>query len=195
MNLLWKKDIPGAQKILIGTFMLWMLGALVPIFFRSFVPTQQWQKMAWGISLLLTAVSAIWLRALYRKNLWRPSGPWLTYGPFKRLIMAPLCMAFFVVVVWLNVAVTLPLGYTSLVHAKVTRSATVEKKRGSGRSCKHQIEIPDMRYLFFEFCVNADNFDTLPKGPVPAELSIRRSYFGDHIHALRLNAAAQSAAP
>lgn len=163
--------------------------------FSQFCPYAAVAKDSVGISLLLTAVSAIWLRVLYSKNLWRPSGPWLTYGPFKRLLMAPLCMAFFVVVVWLNVAVTLPLGYTSLVHAKVTRSTTVEKKRGSGRSCKHQIEIPDVRYLFFEFCVNADNFDTLPKGPLPAQLSIRRSFFGDHIHALRLSAAAQSAAP
>lgn len=195
MNLLWKKDIPRAQKVLISTFMLVMLGALVPILFRSFVPTGQWQTMAWWVSLLLTAASAVWLRVLYRKNLWRPSGPWLTYGPLKRWLMAPLCMAFFVVMLWLDLAVTLPLAYTSLVHTEVTRSTTVEKKRGSGRSCKHQIQIAEVRYLFFEFCVDADSFDTLPDGPVPAELSIRRSFFGEHIHALRLSTAAQNAAP
>lgn len=187
MPLLWDKNLPRARKWLISLFLLAMLGALAPIFWRGFVPAVSWQKTALLLSLVLTLAGAAWLWHLYRQGLWRPEGPWLTYGPLKRLLMAPLCLAFMVLILWMDIAITLPMAYTQLVHEQVSRPATVQKKRGSGRSCRHQLKIAQVRFIFFEFCLDQESFDALPDGPLPAQLSIRRSVFGEKIEALQLS--------
>ena len=188
MSAFWKSDTPSAQKWMIVIFLLVLLGALVPMFSRSFVPTSQWQMLALYLSLLLTAAGCFWLWRLYRQNLWRPAGPWLTYGPVKRALMTPLCLAFFVGVLWLDMAGTLPMLYTSAFGAETTELANAEKKRGTGRyACKHQLKVPSINYIFFEFCVDEDAFDRLPDGPLPARLSASQSYFGSRIHTIELS--------
>lgn len=187
MPQLWKKDLPPARKWLISLFLLVMLGALVPVFHRSFIPTVSWQKTALVLSVLLTLATMAWLWSLHRQGLWRPEGPWLTYGPLKRLLMTPLCLAFVILMLWLDIAITLPVAYTQLVHEQATRSATVQKKRGTGRrSCRHQLEITQQRFIFFEFCLDKESFEALPDGALPAQLAVRRSIFGEEVDALHL---------
>lgn len=184
----WKSDTPRQQKWLIAIFLLILLAALVPMFSRSFVPSKPWQMQALYLSLLLTAAGGIWLWRLYRKKLWRPAGPWLTYGPVKQALMVPLCLAFFVGVLWLDIASTLPMIYTSAFGQERSAQASVEKKRGSGRyACHYQLKVPSIHYIFFEFCVNEEAFDRLPEGPLPARLSASESYFGSKIHTIELN--------
>ena len=188
MSALWKPNTPPQQKWLIAIFLLVLLGALVPMFSRSFVPSASWQLNALYLSLLLTAAGGFWLWRLYRQGLWQPAGPWLDYGPVKRALMTPLCLAFFVGVLWLDMAGTLPMLYTSAFGTEHTEAASAEKKRGSGRyACRHQLKVPTIHYLFFEFCIDEDAFDRLPDGPLPAQLSARQSYFGAKIHTIELS--------
>lgn len=189
MKGLWKTDTPRPQKWLITIFLLLMLGALVPIFSRSFVPSSHWQLQALYLSLLLTAAGGAWLWWLYRQQLWSPAGPWLTYGPIKRALMLPLCIAFFTGIVWLNVAATWPSFYTALFGQEVTQASSAAKKRGTGRyACDHQLKVPSISYLFFEFCIHEAAFDKLPEGPLPAQLQSTQSYFGAKIHTIELSA-------
>lgn len=188
MSAFWKPNTPTPQKWLITLFLLVILGALVPMFSRSFVPSAAWQMQALYLSVLLTAAGGLWLWRLHRQKLWSPAGPWLDYGPIKRALMAPLCVAFFVGMLWLDIAGTLPMLYTSAFGVEHTEAASAEKKRGSGRrSCSYQLKVPSINYLFFEFCIDEEDFNRLPEGPLPARLSARQSYFGAKIHTIELS--------
>ena len=68
MKGLWKADASSAQKWLVIIFMLVLLGALVPMFSRGFVPSNDWQAIALHLSLALTALGLIWLRILYKRG-------------------------------------------------------------------------------------------------------------------------------
>lgn len=188
MSAFWKPNTPTPQKWLITLFLLVILGALVPMFSRSFVPSAAWQMQALYLSVLLTAAGGLWLWRLHRQKLWSPAGPWLDYGPIKRALMVPLCVAFFVGMLWLDIAGTLPMLYTSAFGVEHTEAASAEKKRGSGRrSCSYQLKVPSINYLFFEFCIDEEDFNRLPEGPLPARLSARQSYFGAKIHTIELS--------
>lgn len=188
MSAFWKPNTPTPQKWLITLFLLVILGALVPMFSRSFVPSAAWQMQALYLSVLLTAAGGLWLWRLHRQKLWSPAGPWLDYGPIKRALMAPLCVAFFVGMLWLDIAGTLPMLYTLAFGVEHTEAASAEKKRGSGRrSCSYQLKVPSINYLFFEFCIDEEDFNRLPEGPLPARLSARQSYFGAKIHTIELS--------
>ena len=188
MSAFWKSDTPAQQKWLIVIFLLVILGALVPMFSRSFVPSAAWQLQALYLSVLLTVAGSLWLWRLYRQQLWRPAGPWLSYGPVKRALMTPLCLAFFIGMLWLDIAGTLPMLYTTAFGVEHTEAASAEKKRGSGRrSCSYQLKVPSINYLFFEFCIDEEDFNRLPEGPLPAQLSAQQSYFGARIHTIELS--------
>lgn len=183
----FNKGSSRAQKYLISVFLLVIIGAAVPMFFRSFVPTPDWQEIALYISLLLSAAAGIWLRILHSRGLWRPAGPWLTYGPLKRWLMAPLCLAFFICLLWLDIAATVPMLYTAAAGDEISRPAAAEKKRGSGRkACRYQLKISEVKYILFEFCIDEDSFNRLPEGPLSARISARKSYFGEKIHTLNI---------
>lgn len=189
MNLFWKPNTSTPQKWLISIFLLVLIGALTPIIWRSFVPAKHWQLQSLCAALLLATAGGLWLRQLYRRKLWRPAGPWMEYTPIKRGLMATLCSCFFVFMLWLNLVATLPMAYTHMVGNEVTLTGTAEKKRGSGRNaCRHQLKLPDIHYILFEFCLNEEVFDDLPNGPLPSRISARQSYFGRDIHTIELAA-------
>lgn len=187
MNGLWSPTTSRSQKWLVSLFLLFMLGALPPMFWRSFVPSDAWQLRALYLSVCLTGAGLLWLRRSYKSGQWKPAGPWLDYGPVKRMLMAPLCVAFVILIVWLNLAVSWPMAYTHWMGSESSLESMAEKKQGSGRrSCSHQLKLQDMDYLFFEFCVAEDGFERLPEQPMPALLSVRQSYFGMRVESVRL---------
>ncbi|MDR0212949.1 MAG: hypothetical protein LBJ15_02975 [Comamonas sp.] len=187
MKGLWNPDASVAQKWLIGIFLSVMLGAMVPIFSRGFIPSDVWQLQALYISLALTALGLVWLRVLYKRGQWKPAGPWQDYGPLKRLLMIPLCLGFWLLVLWLNLAATLPKAYNQVFATEVQTVSSATKKRSSGRySCHYQLKLPEVRYMFFEFCIDEQAFDQLPDGPMPARLTARQSYFGRSIDSIAL---------
>ena len=189
MKGLWKADASSAQKWLVIIFMLVLLGALVPMFSRGFVPSNDWQAIALYLSLALTALGLIWLRILYKRGQWKPAGPWEDYGPIKRVLMIPLCLGFWLLVLWLNLAGTLPKAYTAVMGTEVVSESNVVKKRSSGRySCHHQLKLPEVRYMFFEFCIDEGAFDRLPDDVMPARISAQQSYFGRSIYSISLAA-------
>ena len=189
INGLWQNGTPNHQKWLISVFLLCLLGALAPIFWRGFIPAPHWRITATYLALLLIAVSCMLLRALYRRGLWRPVGPWLTYSPLKRWLMAPLCLAFFFGVLWLNISSSLPMAYTVLLGQDSSRTAMVEKKRGSGKSCPYQFKIEGVGYLFFEFCIDRESFEQYPAGSLSALLNVRQSFFGEFVQSMQINTA------
>lgn len=187
MNRLWPKDTSRPQKWLVWMMLLILIGALVPMLQRSFVPSPAWQVPAAYLSGLLMAGLCAWLRHLHRRGLWQPGEPWPSYGPIKRILMPPLMLAMAFFILWLNIAATLPMAYTAWLGQDSTRLATVEKKRGTGRySCRSQLKVQEIRYPFFEFCIDSEDFEALPSGPMPAMLEIRQSRFGERIAALRM---------
>lgn len=187
MKGLWNPDASSAQKWLVGVFLTVMLGALVPMFSRGFVPSDTWQLQALYLSLALTALGLIWLRVLYKRGQWKPAGPWQDYGPLKRLLMIPLCLGFWLLVLWLNLAATLPKTYNLVFATEVQTESSATKKRSSGRySCHYQLKLAEVRYMFFEFCIDEQAFDRLPDGPMPARLTARQSYFGRSIDSIAL---------
>ncbi|WP_370678866.1 hypothetical protein [Comamonas sp. GB3 AK4-5] len=187
MNALCAPDASRQQRWLACGFLLLMLGALAPILVRSFVPATGWQRMALVLSLVLAAATGLLLRRWHRLGLWRPGGPWLHYSPRKRCLMLPLCVAFTVFILWLNLALTLPMAYTRWLGQEVQQSTTAHKKRGSSRrACSHQLRLTHVDYWLFEFCVDRSDFDALPDGPLPVDLQGRRSMLGTWVRAVQL---------
>ena len=187
MKGLWSADTSTPQKWLICIFMLVLIGALVPMFSRGFVPSEAWQLQALYLSLVLTALAMLWLRVLYRRGQWKPAGPWLDYGPLKRMLMIPLCLAFWLFVLWLNLTGTLPKAYNAVMGVEAQTQSSAVKKRSSGKySCHYQLKLPEVHYLFFEFCIDEQTFEQLPNGPMPARITARQSYFGDSIDSIGL---------
>lgn len=186
---LWKADASRGQKWLIVMLLVVLLGAMVPILgHRGFVPATAWQQWSLYGALALTALAGWWLRHLYLLGQWRPEGPWVDAGPFKRVGLLIATLLFFVFVLWINLAQTLPMLYTRWWGQEGYQQAVVETKRSSGRhSCRHQFEVHGMRYIFFEFCISQEAFEGLPSTPMKARLQVRSSYFGQDIHGLRLH--------
>ncbi|MFD2755648.1 hypothetical protein [Comamonas terrae] len=184
-----KPKMSRRQKWLACAFLLAMLGAVVPVMVnRSFVPSASWQARALYLSIALLAISGVLLRNWHRRGLWQPGPPWPAYGPVRRGMMLLLCLGFMLFIFWLNLAATLPMAYTAVLGKREVREAMVEAKRGSGRrSCAHQLKVQGVNYLFFEFCIDADDYDALPSGPLPARLLVRQSYFGELIGSLHLS--------
>ena len=188
MNPLWPPETSRAQKWMVSIFVLVSLGTVPPILSRSFVPSSQWQFHAFDIALSITAAGCAWLWWLYFRKQWRPAGPWQTYSPIKRLLIAPMCVAYFIFALWVNVVTTFPLLYTAAFGTEAVQPASASKARGTGRySCHYQLKVPDIKYVLFEFCIDEDAFDAAPKGLYPAELSVRQSYFGYQVHTIMLN--------
>lgn len=186
MDLFWKKDAPRHQKWLVSMMLVVVLPALAPMFWRGFVPAPHWQNTAWYLAAIGTLVLVVVLWNLHRHGLWKPVGFWSTASPVKRWLMAPLCLMFFAFILWLDIAATLPMAYTKMAGEPAQRMTLVEKKRSSGRrSCHYQLKVKDIKYLFFEFCVNEEYFDTLPDGPIPVLLQSRRTIFGEDVESLR----------
>lgn len=175
------------QRWLISCFLLLMLGALAPMLWRSFVPDPNWQRTALALAVALSAAIGLLLRRWWRLGLWRPGGPWLHYSVLKRCLMAPLCAAFIVFVLWLNLAMSLPMAYTSLLGQEAQQATTAHKHRGSGRrSCDYQLRLADIDYWLFEFCLEQNDFDALPDGPLPMRLRGNRSALGTWVNTLQL---------
>lgn len=191
---LWAPGTPTRQRWLIGVFLLAMLSALIPIFSRSFVPASGWSRTALLLAVLCTSAACGLLWYWFRLGLWTPAGPWLSYSPVKRWTLAPLCVGFFLLVLWLDLAMTAPMLLTRWTGEEASHSTQVQKKRGSGRrSCHHQLQLADTRFWLFEFCVDSDAFDQLPEGPLPATVLSRRTALGDYVYAVRLHTPEPSA--
>lgn len=191
---LWATGAPSRQKWLISVFLLVLLGALVPIFSRSFVPAPGWSRTALLLAVLCTVSACGLLWHWFRRGLWAPAGPWPSYSPLQRWTMAPLCVGFFLFVLWLDLAMTAPMLLTRWMGEEASRSTLVQKKRGSGRrSCPHQLQLADTRFWLFEFCVDSDAFDQLPEGRWPATVDSRRTGMGEYIHTVRLSVPQQPA--
>lgn len=191
---LWSAQTSHYQRGLVVVFMAVLLGALVPMLSRSFVPHPQGLRWAWLGAAALTALGGGALWHGWRRNLWRPAGPWLHYSRRKRWLMAPLCGGFFLFLLWLNLGITVPMLYTRLAGTEVDRITTVQKKNSTGRrSCRHQLALTGVRYWLFEFCIDPDAFAHLPDGPLPATVHGRSSALGVYWH--RVQFAAPSASP
>lgn len=186
MHGLWKNDAPNHKKWLISIFLLCLVGALLPFLWRGFIPAPRWRTAATYLALLLTAASCVLLWMLHRRGLWRPAGPWLGYGPLKRRLMTLLCLSFFFAVLWLDISSSLPMAYTAILGQDSSRTAMVEKKQGSGKSCRYQFKVKGISYLFFEFCIDGENFEHYPEGPLPARLHVRQSYFGEFVQSMQI---------
>lgn len=175
-----------SRKYVAYIFLVIMLLAMVPIIWRGFIPTPHWRLVAACIAGAITLSSSFLLFKLFKSGQWQLAGPWLTYGPVKKALMAPLCILFVFGIVWIDIAASLPMAYTTAFGQEVTRPAMVEKKRSSGRSCHHQLKIENIDYLFFEFCIDSDGFDDLPNQPMSALVGSRQSYFGEAVNSIRL---------
>lgn len=187
MHWLWTPGTSTAQKWLITIFMTVMTGALAPIFWRSFIPTVHWQQTALYLALALTAGAGIWLRQLHEMGHWQPAGPWPGYGRARRWLMALFCSAFVTLMLWFNLAATLPMAYTAATGSHASMQTLAEKKRGSGRhACRYQLKLREVDYLFFEFCMDQEGYERLPSTPLPARLSLRQGYFGSWVESVRL---------
>lgn len=184
----WQHDATGGQKWVISCMVVTMLGAMVPMLFvRSFVPSARWQQVSWVVVALLTLGALLGMWHLYRKGQWAPSGPWLGAGPVKRVLLGVGSIAFMVLIFWMNVAQTLPIVITKLWSVQVQEPAMVKTYRSSGRySCRYQLKVEDIRYMFFEFCIDSESYDELPSEPMPALLQVQRSFFGKDVVSLRL---------
>jgi hypothetical protein len=188
-----KRKMSRQQKWLACAFLLVMLGAVVPVMVnRSFVPSASWQARALYLSIALLAVSGVLLRSWHRRGLWQPGGPWPAYGPVKRGMALLPCLGFMLFILRLNLAATLPMAYTAALGKHEVREAMVQTKLGSGRrSCRHQLKVQGVNYMFFEFCIDGEDYDALPSGPLPARLLVRQSHFGELITSLRLSVPGQ----
>lgn len=184
---LWAADTSRGQKWLIAALLLILLGTLPVYVVRSFVPHAAWQKQALYLTLGVLLAAGWWLRYLYRRGDWKPAGPWQDYGPLKRALMLPLCVAFFGCVVWMNLAISVPWAITAVVGQDALQSAVVETYQTSGRrSCRYQFKVQDIHFMFFEFCIDQDDYERLPRQPLPVLLELRESYFGKQIGGLRM---------
>lgn len=190
---LWKADVTQGQKWVISVLLVVVLAALAPLLYRSFVPSPEWQHMAWYVVAGGMAVALLGLRHLYRTDQWRPSGPWVEAGPVKRIFLVLGMLGFMALMFWMVVAQSLPMAYTWLLGQEAQEQVTVEAERSSGRhSCRHQFKVQEISYLFFEFCISSDDYDAMPAGPMPAVLQLRRSYFGKEVHSLALSSASMA---
>jgi hypothetical protein len=188
---LWRADTPPRKKWLISVFLLLMLMSMVPLLgVRSFVPAPHVQRIGLYITVVLMLAGAAWLRWLYRNGDWKPEGPWEDYGPVKRVLMLPLMVAFLGFVLWVDVAVTLPWALNRIVGQPQLQPSMVQTYRSTGRySCRYQLRMTEVRYILFEFCIDADDFEGLPSTPMPALLEQRRSMWGQQVLGVRLKVA------
>lgn len=108
-------------------------------------------------------------------------------GPIKRAGLLLGLLGFMSLMFWMVWAQTLPMAYTWLMGQDAQEQVAVETQRGSGRySCRHQFKVQEINYLFFEFCISGDEYESLPSGSMPAQLLLQRSYFGKTVQSLAL---------
>lgn len=185
---LWQENATQGQKWVVSVLLVLVLAAAYPMLMnRSFVPSPQWQHVAWYVVALCVGAAGLGLWQLHRSGQWRPSGPWQDAGPVKRLLLLLVLLAFVVLLFWVLVAQTLPMAYTRWLGTSAQQAVTVQTYRSAGRySCRHQFKVQEIRYLFFEFCISGDDYVALPDAPMPALLRLRRSYFGQQVYGLSL---------
>lgn len=191
---LWQDNATHGQKWVLSVLLIVLGLALLPMLNRSFVPSPEWQRLVWYVVAVCMAAASWGLVHLYRTGRWSPAGPWLDGGPIKRAGLLLGMLAFMCLMFWMVWAQTLPMAFTWLLGQEAQEPVTVETQRGSGRySCRHQFKVQEIRYLFFEFCISGDDYDSLPSGPMPAHLQLQRSYFGKTVQSLALVAPAAQA--
>ena len=188
---LWQDNATNGQKWVLSVLLIMLVLAVIPMFYRSFVPSPEWQRLAWYLVAACMAAASWGLVHLYRTGRWSPAGPWVDAGPFKRTGLLLLMLAFMCLIFWMVWAKTLPMAITWLMGEDAQEQVTVEKQRSSGRyNCRHQFKVQEIRSLFFEFCISGDDYASLPSGPMPALLKLQRSYFGKTVQSLALTKSA-----
>lgn len=184
---LWQDNATHGQKWVLSVLLIVLVLAVIPMLRRSFVPSPEWQRLVWYVVAVCMAAASWGLVHLYRTGRWSPAGLWLDGGPIKRASLLLGMLAFMCLMFWMVWAHTLPMAYTWLMGQDAQEQVTVETQRGSGRhSCRHQFKVQEIRYLFFEFCISSDDYESLPSGSIPAQLQLQRSYFGKTVQSLTL---------
>lgn len=191
----WQADATTGQKWVLMILLALVLGALAPMLLeRSFVPSATWQQIAWYVVMTLALAMMAGLWHLHRTGQWQPAGMWLTAGALKRAMLMVGVLLFLVMLLWMNVAHTFPVAYTKLWGNEAYEKTFASPKKSSGRySCHHQIQFEEIRYIFFEFCISAEDFETLPEEPQPALLTVKQSFFGRDVQSVQMVAFEQAA--
>lgn len=184
----WAEGTSTSHKRLILLMLAIFLGCAPVIFLRDFVPSPLVQRVGLVVAVTLLALIALWMRRMYLAGTWTPGEPWTSASRTKRWLMTPLCILFFLAVLWINVAVTLPMAYTRLMGVEAQMHSQVEKHRRSGSrgGCRYQFKVKDINFMFFDFCLAREDYEALPEHPLPAELQLRESALGRQVTGLRL---------
>lgn len=184
----WAEGTSTQHKWLIVLMLAVFLGCLPVIFLRDFVPSPLMQRAGLVIAAAIMVLIALWMRRMYLAGSWKPGEPWTSASRTKRWLMTPLCTLFFLAILWINVAVTLPMAYTRVMGVEAQALSQVETYRstGSRSGCRYQFKVKEINFMFFEFCLERDDYESLPSHPMPAELQFRETALGREVTSLRL---------
>ncbi len=183
--------ISTPQKIIsIGFFALLLTALVVALSVSHFIPDPAVVRFGLYLSLFLTVFLVGFAEYLYHRGLWRPTASNYTESALKHyLLNLPAVFAFMFLVFWFNFALTLPVAHNLLFGVATTERDIVEKKYQSGRYarwCRYELKPQTFDGFWFRYCIEREQFDSLPEGQIEAVLLGRKSQAGFWINKIEI---------
>jgi hypothetical protein len=187
MGLLWRDESTKHQKILAIVFSVIMVGPLFLMFTHNFVVEPKVSEFSSYISIFFTVFLMLMVAYWYVKKLWKPAPSWHKYSRIKKVLVVPFGPLFIFVLLWINLAISIPQLFTLLFGTDtVKRDLVVKNRRYSSRSCNYRLEPQSIDTIGFYYCISEDTYSQLPDMKIKSELFIRRSIFGYAVQDIKL---------
>ncbi|MFC0337510.1 hypothetical protein SAMN05421848_1703 [Kushneria avicenniae] len=175
MSIFWDSNASVKRNVGAWFFIAFLLTAALSLYFNHFVANPHTVKIATYISIAFTIITFPWIISrLARKS--NQNKKWHNIPRWKKLATL-LALPFLIFsVFWLNLALAFPHAYTQVFGTSMARSDIIHKEEGI--NCNYQVTLDSVDALFFEFCIDQENFDRMSDGPQSADIMIKESSLG-----------------
>ena len=169
------------KNLVLYSYLILIFGASILFVTNKFVIEPGISTFAKYTALILAVVHFIFIRYLYKNELWKPEpsrydeiSPW-----FKKLILFPITFLLVFWLYWINIAMTYPFLYTLLVGQKsVINDTVVKEKVKSSKSCDFRLQPKSIDSSMFHYCISKNLYQQLPQKELEAKLFLKKSSLG-----------------